>query len=65
MSKLVGLAAVDWSYSRKYVAALNRSGRTRLADWEIELKRWNPEDETTMPSNYALAAMREAVRELG
>jgi len=64
MSKLIGLAAVDWSYCRRYVSALERSRRTRLADWEVELKRWNPEDETTMPSNYALATMREAVREL-
>ncbi len=63
MSKLVGLAAVDWSYCRKYVAALDRSGRRHLAEWEIELKRWDPDDDTTMPSNYALATLREAVRQ--
>lgn len=39
MNKLVGLAAMDWSYCRKYVAALDRSGRGDLAEWEIELKR--------------------------
>jgi hypothetical protein len=64
MSKLLGLAAVDWSYRCKYMAELDRSGRTRLEDWEIELKNWNPDDEATMPSGYSLAALREAVREL-
>ena len=64
MSKLVGLAAVDWSYRCKYMIALERSGRKRLKDWEVELKNWNPEDEATMPSGYALATLREAVRDL-
>ena len=63
MSKLVGLAAVDWSYRCKYVAELDRAGRKRLEGWEIELKNWNPDDETTMPSGYALATLREAVRD--
>ena len=63
MSKLVGLAAVDWSYRCKYVAELERSGGKRLY-WEIELKQWNPEDERTTPSGYALSALRDAVREL-
>jgi hypothetical protein len=62
MSKLLGLAAVDWSYRCKYVAELDRSGRKRLAAWEQELKNWNPDDETTTPSGYALATLREAVR---
>jgi hypothetical protein len=64
MSKLVGLAAVDWSYRCKYVAALEHSGRKRLADWEIELRKWNPDDEATMPSGYALATLRDAIRDL-
>jgi hypothetical protein len=64
MSKLVGLAAVDWSYRCKYVAELDRLGRTRLDDWEVELKKWNPDDEATTPSGYALATLREAVRAL-
>jgi len=64
MSKLLGLAAVDWSYRCKYVAALDRSERRHLAGWEIELKKWNPDDETTMPSGYAIASLREAVRKL-
>lgn len=64
MSKLLGLAAVDWSYRCKYMSQLDRSGRKRLADWEVELKNWNPDDAGTMPSGYALAALRDAVREL-
>jgi hypothetical protein len=64
MSKLIGLAAVDWSYRCKYVKDLERSGRKRFADWEIELKNWNPDDETTMPSGYAIATLREAVGRL-
>jgi hypothetical protein len=64
MSKLVGLAAVDWSYRCKYMAELERVGRKRLERWEIELKNWNSDDETTMPSGYALVALREAVRGL-
>ena len=62
MSKLVGLAAADWSYRCKYMADLDRSRRKRLEGWEIELKNWNPDDETTMSSGYALATLREAVR---
>jgi len=65
MGKLLGLAAVDWSYRCKYVADLERSGRKRLASWEIELKKWNPDDETTMPSGYALAALRDAIARPG
>jgi hypothetical protein len=64
MSKLVGLAAVDWSYCYKYMTELDRSGRKRLERWEIELKNWDPDDESTMPSGYALASLRDAVREL-
>jgi hypothetical protein len=64
MSKLFGLAAVDWSYRCKYVNDLERSGRKRLADWEVELKNWNPDDEKTMPSGYAIATLREAVGRL-
>jgi hypothetical protein len=64
MSKLVGLEAVDWSYRCKYIAELERSGRKRLYDWEIELKKWDPEDDRTKPSGYALSALRDAVREL-
>jgi len=64
MSKLFGLAAVDWSYRCKYMMVLDRSGRKRLEGWEVELKNWNPDDETTMPSGYALATLREAVRGL-
>lgn len=64
MSKLVGLAAVDWSYRCKYMSELNRTGRKRLEDWEIELKNWNPDDEATMPSGYSLATLREALRNL-
>ena len=64
MSKLLGLAAVDWSYRCKYLAALNQSGRKHLADWEIELQKWNPDDEKTTPSGYALASLHDAVRHL-
>jgi hypothetical protein len=64
MSNLVGLAAVDWAYRCRYIDALDRSGRKHLSGWEIELKRWNPDDEATMPSGYALATLREAIREL-
>jgi hypothetical protein len=64
MSKLVGLAAVDWSYRCKYMTELDGAGRKRLEDWEIELKNWNPDDETTMPSGYALATLRGTVRKL-
>ena len=64
MGKLLGLAAVDWSYRCKYIAELESSGRKRLANWEIELKKWNPEDEATMPSGYALATLREVVARL-
>ena len=64
MSKLYGLAAVDWAYRCKYMEELERSGRTRLERWEIELKNWNPDDESTLPSNYALANLRECIRSL-
>ena len=64
MSKLVGLAEVDWLYRCKYMEELERSGRTRLERWEIELKNWNPDDESTLPSNYALANLRECIRSL-
>jgi len=57
MSKLIGLSAVDWSYRCRYLEELDRSGRTRLESWEIELKNWNPDDERTMPSGYALAML--------
>ena len=62
MSKLIGLAAVDWSVLLYNMAELDRSGRKRLEHWEVELKNWNPDDETTTPSGYALAALRETVR---
>jgi hypothetical protein len=58
MSKLVGLAAVDWLYRCKYIENLERSGRTCLQDWELELKNWDPEVETTTPSGYTLANLR-------
>jgi hypothetical protein len=64
MSKLVGLAAVEWSYRCKYIQELEKSGRKRLAQWEIELKNWDPEDERTMPSGHAIAALREQLRDL-
>jgi len=64
MNKLTGLAAVDWSYRCKYINELEMSGRKHLADWEIELKKWNPDDETTGPSGYAIATLRDKVRRL-
>lgn len=64
MSKLVGLAAVDWVYRCKYMEEIEESGRRRLAGWEVELKNWNPEDESTMPSGYALSSARVHVGEL-
>jgi hypothetical protein len=64
MSKLLGLAAVDWSYRCKYMTELDHSGRKRLEHWEIELKNWDPDDERTMPSGYALVTLREALRDL-
>ena len=64
MSKLVGLTAVEWLYRCKYMAVLDRSGRKHLEDWEIELKNWDPDDETTMPSGCTIATLREAVRDL-
>ena len=54
MSRLVGLSAVDWLYRCKYMAELDRAGRRRFEHWEIELKNWDPDDESTMPSGYAL-----------
>ena len=62
MSKLIGLAAVEWSYRCKYLSQLDHSGRKHLEDWEIELKNWDPDEETTMPSGYALATLRETLR---
>ena len=64
MSKLIGLAAVDWAYRCKYLKHLEQSGRHRLADWELELKNWDPENDQTMPSGYALASLRENLRDL-
>jgi hypothetical protein len=49
---------VDWLYRCKYVEDLERSGRTYLQDWELELKNWDPGVETTTPSGYALANLR-------
>jgi len=40
------------------------SARKRLADWKIELKKWDPDDETTNPSGYAIATLRDKVRRL-
>ena len=57
MSKLVGLSAVDWSYRCKYLEEVERSGRRRLEAWEIELMKWDPNDERTMPSGYALSML--------
>jgi hypothetical protein len=57
MSKLVGLTAVDWSYRCMYMEELDRSGRKRLESWELELKNWDPDDESTMPSGYALSRL--------
>jgi hypothetical protein len=64
MSKLVGLAAVDWAYRCKYMHEIEQSGRRRLEQWEVELKDWDPENEQTMPSGYALASLREHLRDL-
>jgi hypothetical protein len=64
MSKLFGLAAVDWSYRCKYMAERDRLGRKRLERWELELKNWDPDDAATMPSGYALATLRDALRDL-
>lgn len=64
MSKLVGLAAVDWAYRCKYMKELEESGRRRLAQWELELKNWDPDNEQTMPSGYALSSVRVHVRDL-
>ncbi len=58
MSKLIGLAAVDWAYRCKYMEELEQSGRRCLDRWELELKNWDPEDEQTTPSGYALASVR-------
>ena len=59
MSKLLGLTAVDWAYRCKYMEELAESGRRRLESWEIELKNWDPDNERTTPSGYALASVRE------
>jgi hypothetical protein len=57
MSKLVGLTAVDYTYRCKYMEELDHSGRKRLEPWEIELKNWDPDDESTIPSGYALTML--------
>ena len=64
MSKLSGLAAVDWIYRCKYMHEIEESGRRRLTPWETELKNWDPEDDRTMPSGYALSAARSHVHDL-
>ena len=64
MSKLVGLAAVDWAYRCQYMEETEQSGRRRLAGWEAELKNWDPEDEQTMPSGYALSSLRVHLHDL-
>jgi hypothetical protein len=64
MAKLSGLAAVDWVYRCKYIEEIERSGRRRLAEWETELKNWDPEDLRTMPSGYALSAVRSHLQDL-
>jgi hypothetical protein len=43
---------------------LEQAGRRRLAGWETELKNWDPDNEKTMPSGYALASLREHLRDL-
>lgn len=63
MSKLVGLAAVDWVYRCKYMQELEQSGHRLLESWEIELKNWDPDNEHTMPSGYALSTLREQLRD--
>jgi hypothetical protein len=64
MSKLIGLAAVDWVYRCKYMKEIEQSGRRRLEGWETELKNWDPEDEQTMPSGYALSSLRLHLHDL-
>jgi hypothetical protein len=44
MSKLLGLAAIDWAYRCKYMEKLKQSGRHRFERWEVELKNWDPEN---------------------
>jgi hypothetical protein len=46
------------------MAELDRSGRKRLERWEVELKNWDPDDAATMPSGYALATLRDSLRDL-
>jgi len=62
MSKLIGLAAVDWAYRCRYMKELEQSGRRRLESWELELRNWNPDDDATTPSGYALVSLRESIR---
>ena len=64
MSKLYGLAAVDWAYRCKYMEELEHSGRRRLERWETELKNWDPDDDETMPSGYALSNLRVHLHDL-
>ena len=62
MGKLTGLAAVDWAYRCRYMKELEQSGRRRLESWEVELRNWNPDDDKTMPTGYALVSLRESIR---
>ena len=64
MSKLTGLAAVDWVYRCKYMQELEESGRRRFQPWETELKNWDPDDDQTMPSGYALSTLRIHLQDL-
>jgi hypothetical protein len=64
MNKLYGLAAVDWAYRCKYMQELEESGRRRLQGWENELKNWDPDNEQTMPSGYALSNLRLHLHDL-
>ncbi len=64
MSKLTGLAAVDWVYRCKYIEELEQSHRRRLEQWEVELKNWDPDNEQTMPSGYALSSVRVHLHDL-
>jgi hypothetical protein len=64
MSKLVGLAAVDWAYRCQYMEEIELSGRHGVAGWKAELWNWDPEDEQTMPSGYALSNLRVHLHDL-
>jgi hypothetical protein len=43
---------------------IEQSGRRRLEGWENELKNWDPDDEQTMPSGYALSSLRLHLHDL-